>query len=197
MFEAVLPVPSDELLVRAVCFSHRHQQASAAIDHAADALLIVCLSRHQDSERVIEPDQPSIEHPGRCSGQGKTVSNDVGSASFDRVNMCSLHLGSPATVDELQARDGAAFIIGAQDDPPEHAVPNDPRYERSNPAANAGSWDKTAIHDGGRECPLPTIAVLPFRRIGRKIAVVLVLAGKHLRLSENSMKDSHMVAGWI
>lgn len=133
MFEAVLPVPSDELLVRAIGFSHRHQQASAAIDHAADALLVVCLSRHQDPELIIEPDQPSIEHPVRRSGQGKTVSDDVGSVCFDGVNMCGLHLGSPATVDELQTRDDAAFIIGAQDDPPEHAVPNDPRYKRSNP----------------------------------------------------------------
>jgi hypothetical protein len=78
-------VPSDELLVGSIGFSHRHQQASAPVNDAANAVLVVCLSRHQDPEVVTEPDQPAIEHPVRRSGQSKTVADDVGSDCFAAI----------------------------------------------------------------------------------------------------------------
>ena len=43
--------------------------------------------------------------------------------------MRSRDLGPPAAIDEFQAADGAALIIGAKDDASEDAIPHDPRRQ--------------------------------------------------------------------
>ncbi|OJV31107.1 MAG: hypothetical protein BGO24_17990 [Sphingomonas sp. 67-36] len=101
MFETMLPVPPNELLVGAIGLPHRHKQAPAIVDDTADAVLIVCLSRHQNLKIIIKPDQSAIKHPMGCSGQRETVADDVGTVSLNRANMRCLDFCSPATVDQL------------------------------------------------------------------------------------------------
>lgn len=50
----------------------------------------------------------------RCTGQRDTVVDDVRTVLFDRPDMGSGNLGSAATIDQLQTRDRAAFVIGAR-----------------------------------------------------------------------------------
>ncbi len=131
MFEAMFSVPPNELLVRAIGATPRYQQPSAIVDDTADAVLIVCLSRHQNLKVSIKPDQSAIKRPVGSPGQRETVADDVRTVCLNGADVRRLHFSSPAAVDQLQTRNCAALVIGAQDNPPENAVTNNPRNERS------------------------------------------------------------------
>jgi hypothetical protein len=98
MLEAMLSVPPNELLVRAIGVTGRYQQPSAIVDDPTDAALILCLSRHQNLKVIIKPDQSAIKHPVGCPGQRETVANDVGTVCLNGANVRCLDFGSPTAL---------------------------------------------------------------------------------------------------
>lgn len=102
MFEAMLSVPPNELMVGAIGIAQRYQQPSAIVDDTTNAVLIVCLSRHQNLKVVTKPDQSAIKHPVGSSGERETVADDVGTVCLNRANVRCLDFGSPTAVDRFK-----------------------------------------------------------------------------------------------
>src|SRR6188768_1335469 len=67
------------------------------------------------------------------AGKCDAVGDDVWAILLDRLDMRGLHLGSAAAIDELEACDGTAAIIGVQNDAAEYAITHDPGTIKADP----------------------------------------------------------------
>lgn len=78
-----------------------------------------------DVELVGEGDEATVEHPVDGAGESEAVGDAVGAVGLDRLDMGGFDLSSAVAVDQLQAGDRAAAVIGLEHALPESAVAND------------------------------------------------------------------------
>jgi len=100
-----------------------------------NAVRIIRLTRYQDIKIVRKTNQTAIKHPVCGTRKSNSVGKNVRPARFHRPDMCGVDLRPATTVDELQSRDGASFVIGVKNEPAKQPISNDPRRELHNPVA--------------------------------------------------------------
>lgn len=124
MLKIILSVPGYKLSPWSVSEAVRHQDLARRVDHRCHCFDVVTLTGNENCQIVCQPNEAAIEHPMRSSGQGQTVTHDVGAVMLDRSDMSGFHLSSATAIDETQARYGTPFAVGAQDILPEVSVSN-------------------------------------------------------------------------
>lgn len=82
------------------------------------------MPRNQDVEIIGQGDQATIEHPVRRAGQRDAIGQDIGSFRLDGPYVRGIDFGASSAVDELQASDSAALVIGLDDKTAKQSVPN-------------------------------------------------------------------------
>jgi hypothetical protein len=75
-------------------------------------------STSRSSERLIKP----RSNPMGGAGKRDAVADVVGAVMLDWFDVGGFDLGSAVAVDEFEARDGAAAVVGVEYDAAEHAV---------------------------------------------------------------------------
>lgn len=103
-----------------------HDGNAAFVDEAANTFGVIHLTGNQDFQSFSEAYQSPVKHPVGCPGQCKSVADDVGSVGVDRAYVRGIHFGAPATVDQLEPRQGTTLAICAQYGLSECTITNDP-----------------------------------------------------------------------
>lgn len=129
VLETVLAMPLQEMGMRPLQRALRRKRPAAPVDQGADTVLVIGLARDEDLHIIPKADQPAVEHPMRRAGQGEPIADDVRTVLLDRSDMGGVDLRPPAAIDQAEPGDGAALIIGPQDDLAENAIADNPRRD--------------------------------------------------------------------
>lgn len=113
----------------------RHDRLPGLVEESLNAVRIIRLTRYQDIKIVRKANQTAIKHPVCGARKSNSVGKNVRPARFHRPDMCGVDLRPATTVDELQSRDGASFVISVKNEPAKQPISNDPRRELHNPVA--------------------------------------------------------------
>ncbi len=113
----------------------RHDGLPGLVEESLNAVRIIRLTRYQDIEIVRNANQTAVEHPVCDARKSNSVGKNVRPARFHRPNMGGIDLRPATTIDELQSRDGASFVIGVKNVPAKQPISNDPRRALHNPVA--------------------------------------------------------------
>lgn len=123
----VFPMPFEKGGVRAECRIEGFDCFSIGTQQPAQAFVIVDMARDEDREVVAKRDQPAIEHPVRGTRKGEAVVHAVGAVRRDGADMRGGDFGTAAAIDEFEAGDRAALVVGRDNGGAENAVADDPR----------------------------------------------------------------------
>lgn len=105
MLKAVLSVPRQEGRVRTVEGADGGQSATGSVDHCAQAVRVIRLTRNKDFEVVREADQPAIKHPMHGARWCQPIGHDVGTIRLYRPDVCGLGFSAAAAVDDPKPGD--------------------------------------------------------------------------------------------
>src|SRR5690606_636219 len=98
---------------------------------------------NQEAVIVGQRDEMPIEEPMYRARERDAVLDHVGATLFDWPDMCGLHLGAPAAVDDPQPGDGAGIVIGLADEAPKVRVTDFSIHQRLlDPADEVLSGDR-------------------------------------------------------
>ena len=89
VLEAVLAMPFQEMRMGALKRAAGRKRAGGFVDEGPNAFWVIDLPRNHNFELVRQADQPTIEHPVRCGGEGDPIADDIRPVRFDRSDMRS------------------------------------------------------------------------------------------------------------
>lgn len=113
----------------------RHDRLPGLVEESLNAVMIIRLTRYQDIKIVRKANQTAVKHPVCGARKSDSVGKNVRPARFHRPDMCAVDLRPATTVDKLQSRDGASFVVSVKNEPAKQPISNDPGRELHNPVA--------------------------------------------------------------
>lgn len=126
LLETMLAMPTQEVWMRPLECPRRHDRASGPVYQPSYTLWIIGMPRNQDVEVIGQADQATVEHPVRRAGQRDAIGQDIGPFRLNRPYVRCIDFGASPAVDELQASDCTALVVGLYDEAAEQSITDNP-----------------------------------------------------------------------